>query len=543
MKGPGLALLLARGDFLERTRRFGFLVTLAFSLYAGYAFLPPNHSAYVTLRLGSYRGIYNSAWVGAAIALLTATFLGLIGFYLIKNAIERDRTTGVGQILAATPITRFSYVLSKALSNFALLGLIALAVALAGAVTQIARAEATSLQPAALLAPYLFLTLPSMLVIAAVAAFFECAPGLRGGAGNVAYFFFWSFGMVASGVGSRGSGHDFIGFGWLLPSMMRACKAAFPAYDPAHDSLAIGINFRGQGVWNLQTFEWNGMSWSPALLASRALWVMVAAGFVLAGSKLFDRFSREMAVPSRVRRQFWRKPIVAPAETVAASAAGSFAGHYQAASSDRTGRLGFFPSRLLRMLIAEMRLLLKGVSFWWYLVAAGGWIASAVTPLETARLRVLPLIWIWPILVWSPLGVRERRYGTDQVLFSAPHPLRLQLAAAWLGGVGVALLTGAIIGIRLLAQGNLADLAGFLTGAAFIPALALALGIWTGTSRTFEAVYTLFWYMGPLQPIPAIDFMGASAASIQAGTPRIFLGATALLLFLAILGRWRQIRT
>src|SRR5262245_48103672 len=102
MRRPGPVLELALGDFRERTRRFGFLVTLAFSLYAGYAFLPPNHSYYVTLRLGTHRGIYNSAWVGAAIALLTATFLGLVGFYLIKNAIEMDRTTGVGPILAAT---------------------------------------------------------------------------------------------------------------------------------------------------------------------------------------------------------------------------------------------------------------------------------------------------------------------------------------------------------------------------------------------------------------------------------------------------------
>ena len=57
------ALRLGRADFLERSRRFAFLVTLAASLYAGYAFLPPNHSAYVTLRFAEHRGIYNSAWM------------------------------------------------------------------------------------------------------------------------------------------------------------------------------------------------------------------------------------------------------------------------------------------------------------------------------------------------------------------------------------------------------------------------------------------------------------------------------------------------
>ena len=542
MSGAGSVWRLARGDFLERTRRYAFLVTLALSLYAGYAFLPPNHSSYVTLRLGSYRGIYNSAWVGAAIALLTAVFLGFVGFYLIKNAIERDRITGVGPLLAATPLTRLAYILSKVLSNFAVLAVIALAVALSGAVTQVVRAESTVLQPGRLLAPYFFLTLPSMLCIAAVAAFFECVPGLRGGVGNIAYFFLWSFGMVASGVGSRSHGGDFIGFGWLLPSMLRACKAAFPGYDPNQGDLAIGLNFTQAGVWNLQTFVWEGISWSAPLLASRLLWIGVAAGFAVAAAVCFDRFSG-LTLRVETRRRFRRRQAGSPSApaSIAADSAG-FAAGFPASWSEAVTRAAGF-SRLSRLVAAETRLLLKGVSTWWYLVAAGFWVASALTPFETARLRILPLVWIWPVLLWSSLGMRERRFGTDAMVFSTPHPLRFQLVAAWLGGVVLALLTGAVIGIRLLVQGGPADFGGFLVGALFIPALALTLGIWTGTSRTFEAIYTCLWYAGPLQPIPFLDFMGASPASIQAGIPFFFLAVTGALLALAVVGRNRQIRS
>ena len=164
-------LRMARADFLERSRRFGFIVMLAASLYAGYGFLPPNHAKYVTLRFAEYRGIYNSAWVGAAISLLSGAFIGLIGFYLIKNAVERDRLTRVGQILAATPTSKFEYVLAKTISNFGVLASVALAVALAGGVTQIVRAEDPHVQPWQLLAPFLFLTLPSMLVISGIRVF------------------------------------------------------------------------------------------------------------------------------------------------------------------------------------------------------------------------------------------------------------------------------------------------------------------------------------------------------------------------------------
>jgi ABC-type uncharacterized transport system YnjBCD ATPase subunit len=156
------ALRLGRADFLERSRRFAFLVTLAVSLYAGYAFLPPNHSAYVTLRIAEHRGIYNSAWIGAAIAVLTATFVGLIGFYVIRNAIDRDRQTRVGDVLAATPMSRFEYVFSKVLSNFTVLPVVALALALSAVVTQLVRAEDMSLHVTQFLFPYLYVTLPAM---------------------------------------------------------------------------------------------------------------------------------------------------------------------------------------------------------------------------------------------------------------------------------------------------------------------------------------------------------------------------------------------
>jgi hypothetical protein len=52
------------------------------------------------------------------------------------------------------------------------------------------------------------------------------------------------------------------------------------------------------------------------------------------------------------------------------------------------------------MVAAELRLMLKGVSKWWYLVVVGLWIASVASPLEISR-GLLIAIWIWPLLLWS----------------------------------------------------------------------------------------------------------------------------------------------
>ena len=151
-----------------------------------------------------------------------------VGFYVIKNAIDRDRQTRVGEILAAAPISKFEYVLSKVFSNFAVLATVALALVLSAMVTQLVRAEDTHLQLSQFFLPYLCLTLPSMWFIAAVAALFECTPGLRGGGGNVAYFFLWGLGLSAASQAMRSSGGDFLGFGVLLPSIEQAATTYSP---------------------------------------------------------------------------------------------------------------------------------------------------------------------------------------------------------------------------------------------------------------------------------------------------------------------------
>lgn len=523
-------LALVRGDLLDRTRRYSFLITLAVALWAGYAFLPPHEAKYVTLRLGDHRGIYNSAWVGAAISMLTSSFLGLIGFYLVRDAVGRDRRSGVGQLLAAAPLSRWRYLLSKALSSWLILASIALAVALSGAVMQWVRAEDRTIDLVGLLAPYVWLTLPALAFVAAVAVFFECAPGLRGGAGNVVYFFAWGAGLAAAAIPTHGvAALDFMGVKAILPSMERACAAAFAEFRPGLGNVAMGVNIRDES-WNLSTFTWPGIEWSAGLIAARLFWLAAALGVVSLATVVFDRFETAAAPMRAARRSKAEQPV--------AEALPAFGEHYVPAPA-RSG--GTTIGRLLSLVASELRLMVRGASRFWYLGALGLWVASIATPLDTARLRVLPLVWLWPVLLWSSLGMRERRFGTDQILFSSPRPLAFQLPASWLAGVGVAVVTGLPIALRLAIAGEAGAVCAWTVGAAFVPALALALGVWTGTSRTFEAFYTALWYVGPLQPVTVLDFMGASREAVERGMPAIYAGLTAILLAVALLGRQRQL--
>jgi hypothetical protein len=195
-------------------------------------------------------------------------------------------------------------------------------------------------------------------------------------------------------------------------------------------------------------------------------------------------------------------------------------------------------NRFTRLVLSELFLMIKGLHWWWYVVAAGLLIAEFASPTAQAREGVLLAAWIWPVLVWSQMGCRESRNATQSLIFSAERVVYRQLAALWTAGVLVALLTGAGTAFRLLTSLDWPQLAAWCAGALFIPSLALALGVWSGSSKLFEAIYTMWWYVGPLHQLPSLDFVGGSRAS---SSPGLYLTLAAALLLASCLGRRRQV--
>lgn len=176
-------------------------------------------------------------------------------------------------------------------------------------------------------------------------------------------------------------------------------------------------------------------------------------------------------------------------------------------------------------------------------MAAGLIVATAATPSASARGMLLACAWFWPILIWSKMGVREVRDQTSQLIFSAPHPIARQLPAVWLAGVLLALLTGGGFGGRLLLAGDWRGLLAWLTGALFIPSLALTFGVWSGSSKLFEIVYTLLWYVGPMQATLQLDFMGSAPGTAATRIPAFYFACVVAMAAIALPGRKRQLQT
>jgi hypothetical protein len=515
---------LVRADFLERLRRYNFLVTLAFAVYLGYCCV----TGKIVIRLDEYRGVYNSAWIGCLLTLVGTTFLSLIGFYIVKNTIQRDQETRVGQVLATTPMTKGFYTVAKMLSNFAVLASMVVVMAVAGVLMQWLKAEDPHVHLWVLLSPFLLFALPAMAFTGALAVLFETLPGLRGGVGNVIYFFVWTA-LLAVPVGSLHDGGnrdeayftDFSGVVSVMSQMQDDLRRIDPEYKNGA-ALTIGDTATSK------KFVWTGLRGSRALYLSRASCCLAAIGIALLASIFFHRFdpAREWGL-----KKACPGPELAGANgelAIASAVTAPVSVHLTPLLRAASG------SSMPRLVATEVKLMLKGHQWWWYVVAAGLFVASVASPLDATRGGVAIAALIWPVLVWSQMGTREARFNTASLIFSSERSLGRQLPAIWIAGVLVAAATNGGFAIRLLMARDSAGFWAWLACTLFVPSLAVALGIWSGTSKVFEAVYTVWWYIGPAHHMPGLDFLGTAADSARA--PRYFLMAAALVLA-AYLGR------
>jgi hypothetical protein len=513
---------LARADLLERVRRYSFLIMLGFVLWLGYL----SASGLFRLRVPpDYTGVINSAWVGATMTVTVSFFLTLFGFYLVKGSVSRDYQTGVGQIIATTPLSRPLYALGKWISNFAVLSIMVLLMLGVGILMNLLVGTA-DMDLGAMSAPLLFVALPCMALVAALAALFETIHWLRGGLGNIIYFILFMVVSIASVEGASADGYnpwiDIMGWQLIGNSVGQAAQTVYP-------ESAGGFAFSITDLSTARIFLWDGISWTGEILLSRLFFMGLAIGIALGAALFFDRFNPSRLLPIR------RKKIETDSMRLPEGAALNEALIAKPASAVLTplenDRTNF---RFGALFGAELKLFLKGQRWWWYALAAGLILAQLLSSFQAARI-LLVVTWIWPILMLSKLGCREAFYDTSQIVYSAPRPIAAQLPALWLSAALILMLMGSGALVRFIIAGETFSVLGWLTGILFIPSLALACGVLTGSSKTFEIVYVLWMYM-LTQNVPLFDFIGMTPAS---PFPVYALAALALLGGAVVARHWQ----
>lgn len=493
---------LARADFFERTRRYQYIATIVVTIVLGTLLLPPKSAGYTTFLVDGYRGIYNSAWIGATLGVIGAMLISLFGFYNIKSAVEIDRKTRIGEIVGSTTIGRFEYCLGKSLSNFAVLSSTIVALLFVAIAMQLVRGESAAIEVGQIAMPFALILFPVAAVVSATAVLFEMIPWLRGGFGNVVYFFAW-ISYLVSGDPGKSFQHqrwwtDLMGIGLVSKQILSGLRSIDPR--ATLDAIDIGTTTSQ----HVRFFTFQSPPWAAGDLVQRVVWLGVALAIVALASAIFDRFASGArsagARPPGSRAVAWRVRV----------------------EGFTTPLLDLlFGSDFGAIVLAELRLLLNGMSFWWYAVAAGLGIACLAANAQ-AQSIVLGLAWIWPMLQWSQLGTREAAYDTEQFVYPTLHPIRRQLVAQWIAGILLALLAGSGSLLHWIAAGSAPGVSGVVVGAIFIPTLALACGALSGTTRLFEIVYLVLWYVGPMNRTPFDFTQGTNAPAFALASCLLF---------------------
>ena len=279
----GRLAAIAAADARIRLRRTSTVVVFLLLSATAYLWVPDPSTGRALMRIGSQRALYNSAAIAMATALLGTLFVGLVGFYVVSNAVKRDAVSRCGSIIAATPVGTGEYVVGKFVGNAAFLAVFFAGYMLVSMAMVAVRGEAP-LEPLVFVGQYLLVAPPTILFVSALAILFECVPWLAGRGGDVAYFFLLMGSMAASTAVILSGGGRWIAF--LDPTGMGAVLGQIMA-SLGTTSIAIGA---GPFDATRPPLLYTGLSAGHGFLLQRLCSCLVPLPLLLLARAAFHRF-------------------------------------------------------------------------------------------------------------------------------------------------------------------------------------------------------------------------------------------------------------
>ena len=498
---------IVRADVLVRFRRPSTVVVFLALGFTSYLWVPDPASGRSLLSIDGHRALLNSAAIGLATASLGSIFVGLVGFYVVSNALRRDVATRCGAVIAATPVRSVEYLVGKTLGNLVFLATFMLGFMATSMAMVMVRGEAP-LEPLVFLSQYLLLVPGSIVLVSVVAIVFESVPWLAGRIGDVVYFFLWLGVLVPGAARSQGAATgaapdwtaycDPTAFGFMLARLRSVLGTEQVAIGAtAIDPRQIPVVFRGLPLapeWILPRLV---STLAPLLLLALAVAVFhrfdpARSGRLVARANggLLQRVQRLLAPLAR--------PIVVLLMGRPRTGRTTLLG---AARRDAALTLGAQPAAALAVVAVAL--------------------IALVPTVEAMRTGLLPAVVALVGVVLADVPCRERQAGTTGLLAAVPRLAPAFVRWKLLTALLVAGLFAAVPLLRL-AVADPAALVPLLVGLGFVAAAATAIGVISSNPKAFIVLFLSFWYLvvNDAGHTAAFDFAGF----YRAATPAVVAG-------------------
>jgi hypothetical protein len=521
-------IALVRADFCIRMRRPSTVVVFLLLGFSAYLWVPDPGSGRALLVIDGHRALLNSAAVGMATASLGSIFIGLIGFYVVSNALRRDVESRCGTVIAGTEVGSGEYLVGKTLGNIAFLATFMSGFMLISMAMVLVRGEAP-LEPLVFMRQYVLLVPGAIVMAAVVAIVFESIPGLSGRFGDVAYFFLW-LGLLLPGaiLAQGGAGASPTMAAYLDPSAFGFMIARLTSILGTNQ-VSIGATGFDTGA---STIVFSGLSLPRGWILPRLSSILSPFLLLLPAVAFFHRFdpARTGRITSRAhwslfsRVQKVLKPVTSRLVRMLRGRPGkNGATLLSTARRDAALTLELFPAAVLALSVL--------------------WIVALVQSTATMMRGLMPVLFVVLTVVVADVPCRERRSGTLNLIASCPGLDRAFVRWKMLSTLLVAGIFAAV-GILKAAWTAPGSLAALLVGLALVSAASTFLGVMSSNPKTFIVVFLSFWYVvvNDAGRTSGLDFAGFYSAA----TPSVVIGYAllAVVFYLAaeiVYGRRRRL--
>ena len=282
---------------------------------------------------------------------------------------------------------------------------------------------------------------------------------------------------------------------WLDPFGVKAVTTGMEDFVRTHFNeqlqvVSMGFNFSDRQ--DVKTFVFEGIQWQPAFIASRFIWIGFSLLLIWISAQFFHRFDVKEKISTKKKKTLTTN-----------ISSGLITGDIKLSALP-----AIIPAYGISPFIkTELLMLFRKGSKWFWLVNLGGMIALLFAPLSIAHQIVLPILWFLQVSRWSDIATKEKTNRVHYFTYAAYHPVRRLLVSQIMAGIILAVALSFPLIIRYLISGGFIHVLEIVTGAVFIVAFAVCLGILSGGNKLFEILFFVITY-SVINHIPFMDYFG-----------------------------------
>lgn len=238
--------------------------------------VPPPNSSYAVVAINQAYPILTPPVIGMEVGIISALILSPLAYVFLRAGPTR-RTPW--QVEDVSPAGRSAQMLGSWGADTAVLWLVVLCMALAGAFLSLFRLPLSEVRPHETILATVFICAPAFAFIASVRTLFSARPGLRGAGGDVLFFFVWMTGITIAAMFFAGGGNS----SPIIDVLGYASVIAGATNEPI-EFLAIGSS---PGVTDVIKIDALRGVLSGDYLFSRLFWIIMSGVIAVCGGLIF----------------------------------------------------------------------------------------------------------------------------------------------------------------------------------------------------------------------------------------------------------------